>query len=65
MILIVVVAVVAEQLSPFGHVAMSDLVEYYPFVHHDHEYEHEHDDYGVFLLLVHVLLQHQQELYHE
>ena len=37
MILIVVVAVVAEQLSPSGHVAMSGLVEYYPFVHHDHE----------------------------
>jgi len=55
LILIVVVAVVAEQLSPFGYVAMSGLVEYYPFVHHerDHDHEHEHDDYGVFLLLLH------------
>jgi len=55
----VVIAVVAEQLSPFRHVAMSGLVEYYPFVHH----EHDHDDYGVLLLLLHALL--QQELYHE
>jgi len=59
----VVIAVVAEQLSPFRHVAMSGLVEYYPFVHHEHEHEHDHDDYGVLLLLLHALL--QQELYHE
>ena len=63
LILIVVVAVVAEQLSPSGHVAMSGLIEYYPFVHHEHEHEHDHDDYGVLLLLLHALL--QQELYHE
>ena len=56
MILIVVVAVVAEQLSPFAYVAMSGLVEYYPFVHHERDHDHDHDDYGVFLLLLHPLL---------